>query len=306
MYNEERKMAFLKETRMSAEFGKSVFNATSKLEETRDQDLCELSSEDIKPLFDKRFGIRKRAVETSLAVLKSYARWCSDKGYPVQDGFERLEIDMSEKLRRTMIASPKHLELVLNKCFAPVESETTDCLYRCYLWMAFSGVKGQDALDMKVSDVHLTDMTLQYNNVVRELYRESLPAFRMACEATEFVYIHPRYTTRRSRYPGDKLIRGIKSDSIKMMTIRSILQKAFDANGVETSYSKIYLSGIFYKAYEAERCGFDANFDDVIVENMTETDRVYHDGYTPKKVAAQLRRDLERDYEQWKQAFNTK
>lgn len=306
MYNEERKMAFLTETRVSPEFGKTVFNATTKLEEERGQDLCELTSEDIKPLFDQHFGVRKRAVESSLAVIQSYAEWCAARGFHVPDGFRDIEIDMSEKIRRTMIASPMHLQIILDKCFAPVESETADCLYRCYLWMAFSGVKDHDALEVKVSDIHLEDLTIQYNNVVRELYRESLSAFRMACEATDFVYVHPRYTTRRNRFPGDKLIRGIKSDGIKMTTIRSTLQKAFDANQIETSYSKIYLSGIFYKAYEAERCGFGVNFDDVIVENMASTDRVYHGNYTPKKVANLLLRDLKGDYERWKQAFNTK
>jgi len=308
MYNEERKMRFLEETRSSVGFGKSVFKTIAPYEHEAKMDLCELPIEILQPVANSNFGSRTRTSDSTIAFLRAYTTWCREEGFPVGDGVYLLKTEMDEKVRRLMIASPKHLEATLNKAFAPVQSETVDCLYRCYLWMAFAGLKDVDALDVKVCEIDFDTMLIEHNGRSYELYREAVPTFKMACSATQFRYINPNYGSDkqggyRNRYPGELLMRGIRSEQIKIATVRASIGKAFKECGVETTYNKIRLSGLFYKAYEMERCGEEVNFDGIVEERLSQMDHKYHKNYTRNKEANGIRRDLFDDYGCWKAAF---
>lgn len=303
MYNGDRKTAFIEETRSSSDFGKSVFRTTEPYEQKAGQDLCELPMEVLQEIANSHFGSRTRTMDSTIAFLRSYVTWCKEKGYPACDGIYSVQTQMDEKMKRYMIASPKHLQTVLDKVFSPVEEETVDCIYRCYLWMAFAGLEEPETIEVKVDEVDFGAMLIEHGGKSFELYREAIPAFRMACEATEFKYQHPRYTQTRSRFPGEYLMRGIRSEQVKSTTVRSIIQKAFKAGEVELTYSKIRMSGVFYRAYEAERMGEEVNFDGLIAEHIIKMGSTYHRNYTRGKVANLLKRDFFDDYACWKAAF---
>lgn len=303
MFNEERKLKFLSETRETSDYGISTFNATEGVEEECGKDLCELDASTIQNLFDKNFGVRKRATESAIAFMQSYVKWCKDNGFETSDGVFDLEVDISQKIRRTMVASPRHLASIMDQVFSPVESKTVDCLYRCYLWMMFSGLREPDTIEVNVSDIDLDTFTIQFGGKAFEIYKEAVPAFKMACTATEFVYIHPNYTTTMERFPGDKLIRGVRTDHVQLKTIRPYVRKKLRKHGFDLTQRLIRLSGIFYKAFEEERCGFDVNFDDAVVEQLQSTKRTYTANYTRGKAAYMITRDFMEDYERWKKAF---
>lgn len=303
MYNEERKLRFIEDAKKSEDYAKSVFHNLSCVEKEHDKDLCELPVEILQPVVNSRLGIRTRSVEIGLSILRDYERWCREQGYPVSGGIGLIEVDMADKMRRLMVASPQHLEYILNKAFEPVDSETVDCLYRCYLWMAFSGFSEDESLSVKVSDVDFDAMMIHHGGKSLDIYREAVSAFKLACSATEFAYKHKNYTTRRSRFPGELLMRGMRTDSIKLAAARSFTQRKLDAAGSDVSYGRIYLSGIFYKAYEAERYGAKVSFDDMVVSRLRNGERKYHSNYTMTKAANAIRKDLFDDYEHWKEAF---
>lgn len=303
MYNEDRKMRFIENTRSSAVFGKSIFRTTEPYEEEAGKDLCELPTEVLQDIADSNFGTRTRSVDSTIAFLRSYVTWCKEQDYPTCDGVYGVKTQLDAKMRRYMVASPKHLQAMLDKAFLPVESNTVDCIYRCYLWMAFSGVEESETFEVKVNEVDFDSMLIEHEGKSFELYRESIPAFRLACTATEFEYQHPSYTQKRNRFPGEFLMRGIRSEKLKSNTVKSIVQKAFKAGGVELTYNKIRLSGVFYRAYEAERMGEPVNFDDLITEHITKMGSTYHKNYTRGKVANILKRDFSDDYACWKAAF---
>lgn len=308
MYNEERKMRFLTEMRSSVDFGKSVFNTIEPYEREADKDLCELTVDILQPIANARFGFRTRTSDSTIAFLRSYVGWCKEQGYHTCNDVYELKTEMDEKMKRMMIASPVHLEAVLNKLFDPVTSKTVDCLYRCYLWMGFAGLEEDEAVEVTVDEIDFDTMTIEHGGRSYEIYREAVPAFKMACSATEFRYVNPNYTDGkqggyRNRYSGEYLMRGIRSAQIKLNTIRSVVGKRLKVAGVETTYGKIRLSGLFYKIYEMERFGEPVNFDAYIVERMEKTNHKYHVNYTRNKLANSIRRDLEDDYECWKSAF---
>lgn len=303
MYNEERKLQFIENAKRSRDYAKSVFHNLSCVEKEFDKDLCELPVEILQPVVNRRLGVRSRSVEVGLSILKDYERWSREQGYPVCGGIGLLKVDMADKMRRLMVASPQHLESIMNDAFDAVDSETVDCLYRCYLWMAFAGFSEDESLGVKVPEVDFGAMMIHHNGKSLEIYREAVPAFKMACEATEFVYKHKNYTSRRNRFPGDLLMRGIRSDSIKLATARSFIQGKFNAKEIETSYSRIYLSGIFYKAYEMERYGVSVSFDDAIMNQLANSEGKFHSNYTRNKATNAIKKDLFDDYGHWKEAF---
>lgn len=305
MFNEERKLRFLSETRASKDYGISTFTATEKAEEALGKDLCELDAGTIQDLFDQNFGIRVRATKSAVNFMLSYVEWCRDNGFPTSNGVYELEIDLSQKIRRMMVASPMHLASIMDQIFEPVERGTVDCIYRCYLWMVFAGVNEPDTVNVNVDDVDLESFVIHFAEKSFDIYKEAIPAFRMACNATEFVYIHPRYTVTRNRCAGERLIRGIRAESIKPNVIRTYVERRFLKHGIELSQRRIRLSGIFYKVFEAERCGFGINFDEAVVEQLQSTHRTYSPNYRKSKAAYTILQDFLDDYDRWKKAFAT-
>lgn len=305
MYNEIRKQKFMDEMTESTVFGRSVFNTTEPYEQDAERDLCELPTETLQNIVDRNFGSRLRSIEKTISYMRLYVTWCKEHGYPVRDGIYSVKAQMDEKMKRYMVASPKHLQAVLDKSFLPVESETVDCIYRCYIWMAFAGMDDRDTIDVRVDEVNFGTMLIEHDGRSFELYRESIPAFRMSCEATEFKYQHvkPTYTKVRERFPGEFLMRGIRSDKLKLTTIKSVVQKAFNSNGIELTYTSIRRSGLFYRAYETERLGFKVNFDDFVLESISKSSVMSANDSRRRKAAYIAERDLFSDYACWKAVF---
>lgn len=308
MYNEERKMRFLTETRSAVAFGVSAFNTTGSYEHIADKDLCELPLEVLQPMMNESFGARTRTVDSTIAFIRAYVAWCKEQGYSTCDDAYQLKTEMDEKFKRMMIGSPLHLEHILNTAFEPVASETVDCLYRCYLWMAFAGLEEAETVEVTVDEIDFDTMTIEHGGKSYEIYREAVPVFKMACEATQFKYVNPNYAedkrvSYRNRYLGDSLLRGIRSSKLTLSTIRGIVGKKFKASGVETTYTKVRLSGLFYKVYEMERLGFPVNFDGYALERISKAEHTYHVNYTHNKLKGMIVSDLQDDYECWKAAF---
>ena len=304
MYNEERKLKFLKDKKNSA-FGRSIFNATEQVEEQYEMDLAMLPSEALQSIINERLGVRTRSIGTAIAFIRSYYTWCKDSGFDVGDGLSGISIQNEGKITNTMVSSPKHLYVLLNSVFDPVHEETMDCIYRCFLWMAFSGIEDAEAVEVKVDEIDFDNMLIRHNGGEYELYRESLPAFKKACSLTEFVYVNPKYSKKvtRNRFHGEYLMRGIRSEKISLMTMRSIIGTHFRKNGLKVSYNRIYLSGVFYRAYEMERAGFTPDFTMLAMERVEKTDRHYSENYSKKKAVTAIEQDFIDDYSSWKQAF---
>ena len=220
-------------------------------------------------------------------------------------GDYQAEFDNVNNLKNKMVASPLQLQLKLDQAFVKVEEETMDCVYRAYLWQAFAGIANDyDALDVETADIDLYDMVIRRNDETYQLYKEAKDTFDKACRLESFVFKHPNYTIRRDRVAGAKLIRGVKVDNIKISTIRSLVCRKFKAIGFETSYSRIYQSGIFYRVYEKERAGLPIDFSDVIARKMKSNDYKISEKQTVAVITGQIKRALLADYIKWKQAFN--
>ena len=351
MYNEEVKNAFILDYAggiLSTEkMANTLFNATEDFEKEWGADLATVDEETIKPMMDEVLGLRLRSHWGYRTILREYAKWCllhKDVVPGATKSVLNVECDGVSKIRRQMVSGPVHLQNVLDMMFEPEDDKKIDNLYRCYFWMAFSGLNEEEALNLDKSCINLNEMQIEYDIMVvgadgeeehmrkiAPIYTQARKAFENAVNLTSFVYENPAYTpskriSYRDRVEGTKLMRGIRADT-RFDTIRATISRITKKKSTESaqkallsgdnfhefqiSYKRIQMSGIFYRAYERERAGMDVSFDDAIdlyheKKYHNAVKRKYENG---KRVSKGKRfRNLDyyfrADYERWKHAFD--
>ena len=314
MYNEGLKINFIRNYTQSintANVATTVFTAFEPHEEAWGADLCTKSTEELQPVIDEIVGLRSKSQWMSLTILKEYVKWCITMNVPgACDGMLRITAVGLDKVRKQMVTSPLHLQRYLNEVFDPEGDETIDNLYRCYYWMAFSGIREEDTLSITASDVDFMDMSIRYGENCVPLYRESLPAFHNAVELSGFLYKHPNYAKeiRRDRVPGDTIMRGVRATT-KTMSIRSMLSHRSAAalqdgkTKQQLSFYRVWMSGLFYRMYERERAGIPVDFSDAAVDFMSGRTYVVKGRGKLEHKQNKIEKDYMEDYQRWKLAF---
>lgn len=320
MYNEGQKNRFISEYTRSSKTSKLIvqtFNLFEKYEEDWGIDLSMQSTEKLQPVVNKLTGVREKSTELILIILREYVKWCEKNGYEVSQGIFDVSIDSIEKIKDQMVSTPHDLKERLNKYFEPVEKETIDIVYRVFLWMAFAGLDDIDAIRVSSDNIDLDNLVINFEGHTYELYKEGKDDFEKACKLTDFSYEHttPDYKIRRDRAQGNIIMRGIRSPSVDLKTIRPAINKKFasESGGKEEkrtmlSYNRIYLSGIFYRADKRERAGLPVNFSEVVACEIKRKQRTKQ--YTTSKtrtlktISNKIEREYLADYERWKCAFN--
>lgn len=322
MYNETQKNAFIashtnsdKTTALIVQ----IFNWFEPYENEWQCDLSQQSTEVLQPVVNELTGVRSKSTELILIILKEYVKWCGRSGYEVSRGIFDVRINTIDKIQSQMVASPLHLKSILDRCeFDTPNKETVDVTYRVFLWMAFAGLDDKDAIRVTTNDVDLQNLRINFEGHSYEIYKECREDFEKACCLTDFLYEHPNYSIRRDRAEGNIIMRGFRSPTVDLKTLRPLINKKLttDADGggetktrqkSKLSYKRIYLSGIFYRAYERERAGIPVDFSDVVALEMQRKEKVKQ--YTTSKtrtlsvIANMIEREYLADYEKWKCAF---
>lgn len=318
MYNEALKTKFIKgytQSLNTASVATNIFNTMSLYEEGWQADLCTRSAEELQPVIDMVMALRSRSRWMAMSILKEYVRWCIRTKVPgACDGMLRITTVGLDKVHKQMVSSPIHLQRCLNEIFDKEQDETVDNIYRCYYWMAYGGIKDEDTLLVKASDICFPELRIEYKETSVPIYREALPAFHNAAELPSFLYDHPNYTkpVRRDRVQGDTLMRGIRAVT-KTPTIRAILSKRsaeaieLGKTDVKLSFYRVWMSGLFYRMYERECTGLPVDFSETAADAMAgKTYRI--DGVNKRiKVEHMQHRkgqDYMEDYQRWKLAFS--
>lgn len=334
MYNEEQKRNFIKSYTSSQSTAKKIeqiFSWFVPYEEKWGMDLAEQSASELQPVVNNVSGVRTKSTETVLYILKDYVKWCLNNGYKASNGMFGVRTVATEKIREQMVSSPLHLKKILdgdeelNKdgkevrryCFDKVEMETVDITYRVFIWMAFAGLRDKDAVRVTSDCVDLKRLKINFEGKTYELYKECIDDFDAACNLKDFMFCHGNYTTRRQRAAGDTITRGFRSPIADIGTLRPLINKRFANRVAEKeeekqksvlSYNRIYLSGVFYRAFEKERAGFPISFSEEISFLMQKKEQEGEQYTTTKtrtlkSIANNLEREYLEDYEKWKCAF---
>ncbi len=316
MYNAEIKNQFLQDfsksvTRQAA--AANMFNALEPYEESWGADVCTRSIEEVQSVMQSLIGVRTNSSAHRTSIIRGYATWCCDHGVPGANRelcqIEGVVAPQVEKIRRQWVASPAHLQRCLDSLCDPVSEETIHCVLRCYLWLAFSGLPEEDALSIPISAVDFSDLVIRYNGKDYPIYREAVPAFRACARLLQFRTYKSRSTKDRWTYvdrgPGDWLLRCFRTSQDKhyFRVLLSQLNRANDTESggsVKLAYSRVHMSGVFYRTYEAERSlGVEPDFHGYVYQTFANQDTPL-----PNNRANYMNRLCLRDYENWKAAFS--
>lgn len=328
MYNEELKERFIAEFSTATgrrTAARTLFKGLQKYEEEWGSDFCTRSQEEITPAVGQLIGFREGSQKTRLSILKAYVEWCIQNNVEgARDELSKITDFGLDKLRHQMVSSPQHLQRYLNSILDPESEGTIDNVFRCYFWLAYGGVEETDIFKIKTSDVDFVKMTVEYGGESFPIYREAVPAFKVCVEQDYFVYQHPNYEIRKSRLPGNQLLRGLhnrqadreesKTGSIKVMRVgmsaKQRAQKFRDENednslDLRLGFHRVGLSGLFYRTYEAERMGMPPDFMPAAERFMRGKEYKLDSGRN--KIGAKQRRvaaEYLADYNRWKEAYS--
>lgn len=283
IYNEKVKGRFMWESERELRRGSNayvsyatMFQISGAFESRAGKDLAELSADELKKvcdLFAKHTSDRVLRYTTNLL---RYLRWYKNK-YPDKDigAAWKWVMGQLDKYRISLVASPTHLQLELNKIFRPEESDTIDNIYRTYFWLAFSGLRDKEnACKVSIDDVRIDEMKFFANGVSFYLYPQSIKAVSRAAKCTSLNYEHPNYKggiVSRDRYDSQMLLRGIKQDADIESLMVGVKKKtaavcAKDPTAKRLTYRSVYDSGLFYRQLDLEASGMDVDFRDDIMK----------------------------------------
>lgn len=317
MYNEELKTRFIQEYAQSlsrAEACQQAFNAIEPYEEQWGADLCTRSTAELEPVIEQLVGFRVRSRWQRIIIFQKYVKWCmANRVNGACDGMLHIENVGLSKIRTQMVANPLQLQRYLDVICEPESEQTTDNIYRCFYWMAYSGMGEEAILNAKCSDVDFENMVIRSGGEEFVIYREAIPAFRNAATLTEFVYKHPNYPPDkkviRNRAPGNTLIRGIRSTTtVAALRVElSRRSKKFLEDGStdkQLSYYRAWLSGLFYRIRQRELAGIPVDFSGEASKFMEgKTYKLDTGRNTPEAKKRAVVNDYVQDYERWKAAF---
>ena len=318
MYNEELKRRFIAEYAKSLSHEKvciKAFDAIMPFEQEWGADLCTKSRDELESAMAKIVGLRARSKWQRVIVYQKYVGWClRNQVSGACDGMLNVLCDNLDRVRSGMVFNPMDLQNFLDAVFDPASDGTTDCIHHSFCWMAYAGMRAQDIIDTKCSEVDFDNMVIRFGGDEYAIYREGLTATRTASRSSGFLYRNRAYQDGkqemiRNRVPGDTVVRGIRG----VMTVESestVLSKANlrairDGDTTKRlTYHSIWLSGLFYRIRIAELSGVPVDFSEAAEEFMEGKEYKLESGRNT--LAAKKRavmRDFQNDYVRWKAAM---
>jgi len=322
------KERFVNERYPNSEISRKQVLATlmslSSFEESWGMDFTMQDLPELQKAFSSIISTAYSGSKTTLIRFHRYAKWRIDNGLPCADSVFKLVPDRITAMKESMVSSPAHLAKVLDAVFDDPVTGSSDIIYRVFLWMGFSGISDSEALRVTKDEVDFRTMTIHHEGFEYPIYSESKYDFRIACDINEFV----EGKKRRKRCDGDEIMRG-KNDtssrspeSVLIGTIRPMVFRRFKsaeaANqnlerpldiGYDITFSRVLLSGTFYRMYQDEINGNPPDFAEYALAEFhraQQSDKPYKvsDANPRWGILLRLRKSAESDYNSWKKAFN--
>lgn len=325
MYNANLKEQFIQEEVQSEKMKRlfrNVFEFVSKSEEEYSADICTWNSEQLRKELEKLAGLRSYSSANRAKLLKRYVQWCCDSQVPgATDVIFSIQVDGTSKIRQQWISGPDHLQRCLNDFLSPELNYTTDNILRGYCWLAFMGMSEEQIVALEDYHVDPDAGYITYNRRVIQIPNEAFVSLRILKEERRFRYYHANYGkdfVLRDRAEGNRLLRGIRNPEPNIHNLRIMLSgKIKEANKREgnsvpqLSYSRIWLSGEFYRMYKKEQAGGSVDFSYLGERAIQAREK----NETPYKLKAEkgnrtengkmreLAREYRKDYINWKAAY---
>lgn len=309
MFNKELKERFLNDVFTNDNIKKNyivLFNYTEPYESREGMDLNALPVSVLQEIVDSLRGASVPTRSNKVTAMKNYCEWCLKNGFVSELTWKRVNINYSNSTtlsKDIMVKSPMHLQKCMDNVFNSESDNTSHLIFRCYLWLAYSGVRESSINAITKDNIDLNNRKIIIDDMNFVIYEQSVNSFRKCMELTEFNYIHPNYgiaTKERSR--GALLLRGTgENENINLQVIRSELArktKRAIKNGAKSamlSYGKAILYGVCYRTWQGEIANGVPDID-AGVRELIYAKNLRNDYKAIKRI-------FKRDYDFWKQSL---
>lgn len=221
----------------------SLFKFSEGIERKYDTDIVDFDAKMLKELFGKSATSNKPFYKLRVAMLRHYFYWCKkNKMIPINDDVIVSTDYVVDEIRDKTVSNPLHLKMKLDDCQNPTCNDYLACLYKCFFWVAFSGLPVQYIANVKRSDLNLKSMKINY-----------VDEFQL-CRLAANDINHWMDITKHTSSKNDSLFGFCDTKSL----CKSI--KGFDCmtakqkpdRRLQHQYRWICKSGIYYRKYQIE------------------------------------------------------
>ena len=307
MYNEDLKRQFIQECIKSEQQARRIeymFDVAAKFETKWDADICTKSESELGEVMEMLTGVRSRSQASHLSTMRRYAKWCLKNNVPgACEGLINFQEVGLGKIKTNMFGNPEQLQILFDRSFAPIHDGRYDNVYRGFFWMAFAGLKESDTVKITSKHVDFKKMTINYDGRNYPIYEEALPVIRSLCLSGFFVFDFGNSDKIMKRVDGEQILRGArtqaepKADSIRRLAVRRMNMSKPDDEASKLTYKDVWLSGIFYRAYEMEKV--NGKYD--LSEYLDDYYKSREDISDRRKLY--IKNEIATDYLRWKSVF---
>ena len=194
-----------------------------------------------------------------MVILRDYLDWCIENVPGTTKEFGNLQFNPTEQRKKIYVMNPAELNETLNKVLSPVSDEGFNLIIRGAIWLVFMGVRPDDIVKIKKSDYDPVSRVINFEGVVFEVFPVACEVFDKLSSLEELNYtnsnaLYQGKTIKRKRAERDEILtgfRGISDKSLYMIEFR----RRCDTNKIECewSYTSIFNSGSFFRAYQFEQ-----------------------------------------------------
>lgn len=317
MYNEKQKREYIEYCLASSNV-KDVSKYKSNLiaffsrlgkevESDFEKDFCMFDYSDMKialATFCKKTSVYQR---TSLSRLRSYLNWCIDFGLALDqenrlDGIVASNIDTTISCKMNMVSSEDQLIERMDAVLQPMAHGTIDNMYRvCYL-LIFSGIKLDDTVKIKSSDVDFENKTITFNGRTVGISDYTSQAIAALSNMNCYVAASGPSGERlmdivKTGYVLERTVAGREGMVNSMTTkISNHFKDIKDKFGFKISITvnSLLLSGVFSRMLQKEKCTGNIDFLEYVI--------LFVDGKKLNASKTNLTFAME-DYCTWKKTF---
>ena len=306
MYDPERRERFLAAASSDAvrESYRKRFQRLEPFEEKAGMHIEEMTADMLSEAMEIFNSTSAKTVKTLREFLRAYARWCAEQGFQFNASPEDVVFDVHDTIREVMISSPHDLQSRMNRVFEPENKRTTDCVYRAYLWMMYSGITGEQAVAAKTSDVDITVPCVFVGGIPYKVPLEAIPSLYVVSQCDSFAMIHPN--RRDFVYPrpaSDQLLRTLRS-TVTLSKLESRIRQKVSASDAVLHTRDVAVSGLFYRTwlYEKEtgKIDFTQYLQDFFADNPIYSQYNKRD---KQKRYQTVKSAITKNYKNWKEAF---
>ncbi len=168
-----------------------------------------------------------------------------------------------EKETLQYVKGPQHMKKIIECTFGQdIYSATTKTPFAGFVWLIYIGLTIDEACALRGGDVDLSSGSISLKSGRYTIPQEAMEIFSILKTSTTLIYKNANYQNdiNRKRVDGNLLLRGVRGNPASnsfMIYARRKMRDAFLNGACETrtTLDKVYMSGVFWRAYCAELAG---------------------------------------------------